>query len=86
MTKTSYFEGLIDKKTLSVMKVFIENPDTFFHINKVSSCSKVPVATSFRIINNLSKTNFLEKIIVGKFAIYCLSKSEKAMFFKKMLK
>ena len=79
------FKGLIDKKTLRVLSVFLNNPDEFFHINKVSEKSKVPLATTFRIINNLSQNNILSIQKISKFKIYQLANNKKTKKLRRLL-
>ena len=79
------FKGLIDDKTLAVLKVFSDNPDEFFHINKVSDMSNVPLATTFRIMNNLLNHNIIEQKKISRFKIYTLARNKKTKKLRKLL-
>jgi hypothetical protein len=71
------FKGLIDEKTHRVLSLFIKNPEEYYHINKASEDSKVPLATTFRIIGMLSDNGIIEHKSISKFKIYRLSKNQK---------
>jgi DNA-binding IclR family transcriptional regulator len=79
------FKGLIDDKILRVLTIFIKEPDQFFHINKVAKGAGVPLATTFRIINSLSKNKILEIQKISKFKIYKLAKNKKTNELRRLL-
>ncbi|MEM3373996.1 MAG: hypothetical protein QXE31_02125 [Candidatus Woesearchaeota archaeon] len=78
----NFLSGLIDKKTEKIINIFLKNPNEFYHINKVSIESKVPLSTTFRIINKLVKNDFLEIKYISKFKIYKLKENEKTKKLK----
>jgi DNA-binding IclR family transcriptional regulator len=79
------FRGLIDEKTLKVLALFINNPEEYFHINKVSDDAKVPLATTFRIINSLKNNDIIEYRKISKFKIYRLANNQKTKKLRKVL-
>ncbi len=79
------FEGLIDEKTLRVLTLFIGNPDEYFHINKVADDTKVPLATTFRIMNALTEKKIIEYKQISKFKIYRLAKNKKTTKLRKLI-
>jgi hypothetical protein len=79
------FEGLIDKKIMKVLAIFLSDPEGFYHINKVSEESKVPLATSFRIINLLAENNLIVPIKISKFKIYKLANNEKTKKLRRLI-
>jgi predicted transcriptional regulator len=79
------FQGIIDDKLLRVLKLFFNNPDEYYHINKVSQDTKVPLATTFRIINNLSENEIIEFHKIAKFKIYRLAKNKKTRELRKII-
>ncbi|MBN2422095.1 helix-turn-helix domain-containing protein [Candidatus Woesearchaeota archaeon] len=81
-----YFNGLIDKKTLAVINLFLVKGEEMFHINKVAEQTGVPLATTFRIINQLAELEIIEKKTIGKFSIYTLAKNRKTGFLKRIIK
>ena len=81
----SVFSGLVDKKVLRVLAVFLNNPRELFHINKVSKKAKVPLATTFRIINNLVSFNILSVQKISKFKIYKLADNNKTKKLRRLI-
>jgi len=77
--------GLIDENTLKVLSLFLKKPDEFFHINGVSSKTKVPLATTFRIMKNLTKNNIISYKEISKFKVYHLAKNNKTKQLGKLL-
>ncbi len=78
-------KGLIDEKLLKVLEVFLNNKDEYYHINKVSELSKVSLATTFRIINQLTDNKIIEYKQIGKFKIYKLSKNSKTKKLRRII-
>ncbi len=70
----SLFFELLDKKLARIISVLHKNPDEHFHIQKLSTRSKVPLSSTFRIVNRLAKLGVIEILTVGKFKIYRLDK------------
>jgi hypothetical protein len=81
----NFFKGLIDDKILRVLSLFLKNQEEYYHINKVSEDSKVPLATTFRIMNMLLKNEIIEYRSISKFKIYKLSKNEKTRKIKAII-
>lgn len=79
------FEGLIDRKMHSVISVFLKFPEEYFHINKVAERSSVPVATTFRIINQLNDLGIIEATNISKFRIYRLADNKKTKKLRRLL-
>ena len=74
----SILRELIDSKVAKILDIFIVNKSKFFHLSMVSKSSKVPVSSTFRIINSLVNLGILEQMKVGKMKIYRLAENEKA--------
>jgi len=79
------FNGLVDNKIVKVLEIFLKNPKEVYHINKVSQESSVPLATTFRIINNLVDNEILEIQKISKFKIYRLKKNKKTKELRKLI-
>ena len=52
--------GLIDHKLTAVLGVFIRNPNKEYCLNEVTNESKVPVATTHRMLRKLLKLNLIK--------------------------
>ncbi len=68
---------LLDRKIVRILTSLARNPKEHFHIQKLSSRSKVPLSSTFRIVNKLVRLGFVEIIVIGKFKIYRLKQSDK---------
>ena len=79
------FKGIIDDKIQRILKLFINNPKQYFHINKVAEDSKVSLATTFRIINTLRNNQIIEYNQISKFKIYRLANNKKTRKLRKIL-
>ncbi len=70
----SLLEGLIDKKIEKILLLFLKNKKELFHLNKISNITKVPLASTFRIMNKLKKLSLIETINIGKIKVYKANK------------
>lgn len=69
---------LIYSNITQILNVFIKNPTQLYHLKKLSQESKVPLATVFRLVSNLSKSGYIEIVLVGKMKLYKASERTKA--------
>ncbi len=67
----------MDKKIRNILGVLIKNKGEFFHLQKISKLSNVPIASSFRIVRKLVNLGFVSVIRINKFKVYKLSDSKK---------
>lgn len=68
--------GLIDQKLAAVLEVFIKNPNKEYCLNEVTEESKVPVATTHRILRKLLKLNLIKFNKIKTLRIYSLNESD----------
>lgn len=78
-------EGLVENKTLSILKTLSKNTDKIFHLNSLSTQSKVPISSTFRIVKKLKKNGFIDEIKVGKSKLYLFAKNKKSDQIKKII-
>ncbi len=78
--------GLIDPKILAILKLFLKNPDQLYHLKKISLEAKVPLGTTFRLINKLTKLQILSITTVGKLKLYRLNRNEQTKVLEGALK
>lgn len=78
-------KDLFDNKIISILDIFLENPNKAFSLTEISNISKVNVTASFRIINKLVKKNFLKTIPKQKTKVYQLENNEKTKSLLKIL-
>jgi len=70
------FSQLVDQKVIKILKTLIGNSQDHFHIQKLSSQAKVPLSSTFRIVNKLTKLNMVTIIKIDKFKIYQINKNK----------
>ncbi len=68
--------GLMDPKTVAVLEVFIKNPTKDYCLNEVTDLSKVPIATTHRILRRLIKQNLVNFDKIKSLRIYKLNESD----------
>ena len=61
---------LLDSKLKNILDVFLQNKGQLFHLKKLSEESKVPLATTFRLVSKLVGSGFLDITLVGKIKLY----------------
>jgi DNA-binding IclR family transcriptional regulator len=76
---------LVDKKIVRILSILIAKPKDFYHIQKLSAESKVPLSSTFRIINKLVRLDYIEIQKIGKFKIYKLKHNEKTAELRKII-
>lgn len=81
----SILEGIVDKKIIGILNVFIKNKNELFHLQKVSELSKVPLATSFRLMRRLVSLQLVKIIRINKFKVYKLAENKKTELLIRLL-
>ncbi|HLD06587.1 MAG TPA: hypothetical protein VJC16_03580 [Candidatus Nanoarchaeia archaeon] len=66
-------QGLIDPKVYRILQVFLANRERLYHLHSVSQEAKVPVSTTFRVVNRLLKLKLITIVPVGKMKLYRLA-------------
>jgi hypothetical protein len=78
-------EEFFDKKTLAILKLFLFDETGQFYMREVAKKAKVPVATTFRIINRLNELEIIEESIIKKTNLYSLSDNKNTKFLLDLL-
>ena len=73
----SIFRQLINGKVLKILDLLLQNKDKLYHLNKISDETKVPLGSTFRLVNQLVSLELLDVIVVGKMKIYRIADNEK---------
>ncbi len=79
-------EGIIDRKKMAVLALFLKEEETLFTLTLASKKAKVPVATVMRLVNEFSKQGIIETVAVGKIRLYRLSHNKKTQELSKLFK
>jgi len=84
MDKKETLSGLLDPQLLKILKHFINNNDQTFYLREVAKRTRVPPATTYRIIKQLLKLELLKETRVKKFKFYSLNE-QNAEFLAEIL-
>ena len=75
-------EGLFDKKIVSILRLFLKKKDQQFYLKEISKLTKVPLATTYRILNKLEEQSVIERTKIKHLKIYKLSENEKTKYLE----
>jgi len=70
MDSQKLLESLFDKKRIAMLKLFLQDKTKQFYLREISKLSNVPVASTFRILNEFVKLNLIQVIKIKKFKLY----------------
>lgn len=85
MQKIELVRGLMDSKKLAVMDTLF-NAHEEMYLGELAKASKVPVATTYRIINELVKLGVVKVNQIKRLKLYGIDKNEKTLFWGNLLK
>jgi hypothetical protein len=68
--------GLMDYKIVAVLGVFMKNSNMEYCLNEVTELSKVPVATTHRILRKLIKQNLIKFNKIKTLRLYSLNECD----------
>jgi len=77
---------LIDKKTLKILDLLLKNKQKYFHLSEISSQSKISLASTFRIMNQLVSLGIVDIMLIGKMKIYRIASNDETKELESMLK
>jgi hypothetical protein len=82
-------EEFFDKKTLAILKLFLfetaaDKTDKFY-LREISKKTKVPVASTFRIIKHIKQLGIIEETLVKKTKLYSLAKNKNTQYLHSVL-
>ena len=86
MAEISVFEELIGPRVLQIIRVLIKNKKSLFHLHKLSSQSKIPIATLSRMLPKLVKINIIKQIQIGKLKLYQAAENRKTRELEKLIR
>lgn len=79
-------EQLFDKKKLKIIKLFIAEKNKEFSLSEVAKKTEVPVASTFRIINQLAALGLLEQSQIKHLKLYMLAENKAVRYLESFLK
>ncbi|MFH1916112.1 MAG: winged helix-turn-helix domain-containing protein [Nanoarchaeota archaeon] len=85
MAGQDIIDALFDKKLLTILRFFINNPDKQYYLRELAKLHKIPPTTVFRILKRLKRTEVIDEIRIKKFKIYQLKPGEGTIFLTELL-
>lgn len=78
-------EELFDSKKLAVIKIFMKEKSHEFYLREISQKSKVPVATTFRIVNRLVSLRLVDMLAISKFKAYRWASNKNTKYLQEII-
>jgi len=85
MARIELVQGLMDAKKLAVLDILF-NSDEEMYLGEIAKASKVPAATTYRIINEMVKLGLVKVNQIKKLKLYSVDKNEKTLFWGNILR
>ncbi len=86
MEEISIFEELFDDKIIAILKTLFKDTGREFYLQELSEEAKIPMATTFRILDKLNKLEIVEISKISRFKLYKLKKNKKVEFLASVFK
>ncbi len=77
MDNSKFLGALFDQKMLSILTHFLENKNSNLYLREISVITKVPVATTFRILKKLTDLEIIKLNQINRFKFYQLNDNER---------
>jgi hypothetical protein len=79
-------ESLFDKKILSIIRLFLNKNNQQLTLNEISKYSRVPLASTFRIVNKLVVIEIIQISKIKHLKVYSLAANEKTKYLDTIIK
>ncbi|MBU1199695.1 MAG: hypothetical protein KKF46_03180 [Nanoarchaeota archaeon] len=85
MAPRNIIEEFFDKKTLAILKLFLYDETEEFYLREISRKTRVPVATTFRIVKRLIKLEIIKDTTIKKTKLYSLNHTRDTQYLADLL-
>ena len=85
MESEKLLENLFDRKILSVLRFFLNKRDQQFTLKEVSKSTRVPLASTYRILEKLVRLEILSKNRIKHLKLYVLNHNDKTTYLDSLL-
>lgn len=89
MPAKNIIEEFVDRKTLAILKLFLFEtaPDKTnqFYLREIAKKTKVPVATTFRIVKRLKALGIVDETLIKKTKLYALAMNKNTQYLYMIL-
>lgn len=86
MDNPEILEKLFNKSTIRLIQLFLREKEKQFYLREISKETKIPIATTSRLLNKLLKLEILKLIKIKKFKLYELNQNNDVRFLERFLK
>jgi len=80
MDKKKILETLFDQKIIKILKMFINHPDEQYYLREIAKITKVPPASTYRILKTMMGLELLNEAKFKHLKTYSLNKENSGMF------
>lgn len=86
MQNLKLLEELFNKNTIRIIQAFLTDKERKFYMREISRETKVPIATTSRILNKLVKLDLVKLIKINRFKLYQINENDDIRFLRRFLK
>ncbi len=86
MQNLELLEELFDKNIIRMLQLFLSFKEKKFYMREISKETKIPIASTSRILTKLVKLELIELIKINRFKLYQLNDNDDIRFLKRFLK
>ena len=86
MTQADILEQLFDDKILRILRIFYQDPNQQLYLREIAKKTRVPPASTFRIIQKLVDLKIITQQAIKKFKLYKLGDNEATRFLGQLIK
>lgn len=85
MEPAKLLEQLFDRKILTLVKLFLDNPERQYGLREAAKATKLPPATAHRLIHRLVDLEILQETRIKQLRLYKLSNNKATKFLDEMM-
>ncbi len=85
MEPTKLIEGLFDKKRISLVKLFLDNPEREYGVREAAKAARVSLASTHRILHLLKRLAVVEERKIRQLKLYRLDQNKATRFLDELL-
>ena len=85
MENQSLLSELFDEKLLKVISILMTNRNKKFYLQEIADQTKVPIASTYRILQKLSRLGLVDLVPVSRFKLYRIADNEKTKQLETLL-
>jgi hypothetical protein len=80
MDQIKLLESIFDKKSITLLRLFLNNQDKQYYVREVAKATKTPLATTFRILQKYIELKVISQTKIKHLRLYQLMRNENTAF------